>query len=99
MAIVRLQDAEQMTEETYNRVADKMGVRDNPPDGLVVHTAGEVDGHWRIVDVWETEEAMQRFDQERLGPAVAEVLKELGGDVPDGPPAHKSWEARSIIKG
>ena len=32
-----------------------------PPDGLLLHAAGPTDEGFRIVQVWESEEAWQRF--------------------------------------
>jgi hypothetical protein len=42
-----------------------------PPKGLVVHLAGPTDEGVRIIDVWESEEAWERFRAERLAPAIA----------------------------
>jgi len=59
-----------------------MDVRNNPPAGLLFHTAGFVDDRtWRIFDVWESREDVERFMNERLMPA----LKELPADAGAGP--------------
>lgn len=52
----------------YEDIAAEVG--DRAPDGLIVHVAGRTDEGFRIIDVWETEEAFLRFEQERLGPVV-----------------------------
>jgi len=58
----------------YDAITEKMGIRDNPPEGGIVHTAGATpDGGFRIFDVWESREHMERFMQERLMPAVMEI--------------------------
>ena len=55
--------------EQYERVA---GVLVEPaPEGLVLHVAGPTDEGFRIIAVWESEEAWQRFRGERLLPAAA----------------------------
>jgi hypothetical protein len=41
------------------------------PEGLILHVAGPTDEGFRIIDVWETKEAWQRFQAERVAPAVA----------------------------
>ncbi len=48
---------------------------DSPfPAGLMAHLAGpQGDAGWRVVDVWESREAFERFAEERLRPAVKEV--------------------------
>jgi hypothetical protein len=53
-------------------------------EGILVHVAGPGKSGFRVVDVWESEEAFGRF-AERLGP----ILEEIG--VQGGPevyPAH-----------
>ena len=40
------------------------------PDGLVIHAAGPTDEGFRIIAVWESEDAWDRFRTERLGPGV-----------------------------
>src|SRR3954452_11841154 len=62
------QDMPGVTEETSARVDAEVG--DAPVPGLIAHVAGPMRGGWRIVDIWESEEAAQRFQVERLGPAV-----------------------------
>ena len=62
-----------------------MNVDDDPPEGLIVHAAGEVDGKWRLVDVWESEAAYERFRDSRLMPAVVAALGQEAVDA--GPPA------------
>lgn len=41
------------------------------PAGLLLHAAGPTDEGVRIIDVWESEQHWQRFQTERLQPAVA----------------------------
>lgn len=55
--------------DQYERVA--AGLVDPPPTGLLVHVAGPTDEGVRIIDVWESEEAWERFRAERLAPAIA----------------------------
>jgi hypothetical protein len=45
---------------------------DWPVEGLLVHAAGESPKGFRVVDVWESEEAAQRFG-EQLAPHLAEA--------------------------
>jgi hypothetical protein len=61
----------------YDEVKRRMGVQDDPPAGLIVHTAGTDGEDFRIVDVWETPEAWETFRDERLLPTVREVVSEL----------------------
>ena len=63
------------------------------PDGLVVHTAGfdHEKGVFRILDVWESREAADRWMEEVLSP----VLERVMGAAPDPasftPPTAEYW--------
>jgi hypothetical protein len=54
--------------EQYERVA--AGLTYPTPHGLILHLAGPTDEGFRIIAVWESEQAWQRFQAERLRPAV-----------------------------
>jgi hypothetical protein len=56
---------------------------DWPVDGLLVHVAGQGDSGFRVVDVWESEEAFRRF-----GETLIPILQELG--VEGGPEVYPS---------
>src|SRR3954470_3786579 len=87
MAFVLVQEQPDMfTVEQYDAVTARMNVHGDPPKGLIAHTAGQSDdGKWRIVDVWESEQAYERFRDERLRPAIRAVMEENGFD-PDSIP-------------
>ena len=53
---------------------------DPVPAGLILHAAGKTDEGYRIVDVWESEAAWERFRSRRplagdLGPAGGERVR------------------------
>lgn len=57
--------------EEYDMVAASIRFHDDPPAGLVVHTAAiSRDGRMRIFDVWESIEDHDRFVEHRLRPAT-----------------------------
>jgi hypothetical protein len=65
----------------YQRIVDRLGA--DPPPGLVAHLAlRRPEGGLRYVDVWESQEACDRFVEERLHPVVHEMLREIFGDTP-----------------
>ncbi len=71
------------TPEMYDAVNEKMGGT-SLEEGQQLHTAGATgEGKMRVYDVWDSEEAYQRFRDERLAPAIAEVAG------PDSPPPTK----------
>ncbi len=96
MPIIRIQRPEGVTLEMYQAVQEKAGVEADPPAGLIIHTAGTVDGELQIVDVWETQDAADRFGTERLMPAIKDVA---GDQAPAGPPTGVTiYELQSILK-
>lgn len=69
--------------EQYDTVALAIRFHDEPPPGLIVHTAAVTgDGRMRIFDVWQTLEDHDRFVETRLQPATVELV---GDRVPVWP--------------
>jgi len=64
--------------EAYEALAADTG--NVAPPGCIVHTASDVDGRVRVVDVWESKEAIDAFFQNELGPAF-----ERAGIEPEPP--------------
>jgi hypothetical protein len=96
MPIIRIQRPEGVTLDMYRAVQEKVGVDADPPAGLILHTAGEIDGELQIVDVWESQDAADRFGNERLMPAIKAVA---GDRAPTGPPQGVTiYELQSIVK-
>jgi hypothetical protein len=61
--------------ETYETLSEQMfGTKRGPtPDGCLVHSAGEGPNGFRVVDIWESQEAFDSFMNERLMPAMQEA--------------------------
>jgi hypothetical protein len=69
------------TSAQYDAVIGAMG--EAPFDGNILHVAAPSETGWRVVDVWESQEHIQRFFETRLGAALAQV-----GVTPDEPKFH-----------
>ena len=82
MSIVVIATTPGVTAELYDLSQQKMGLVGALPDGCTSHIAGPGPDGWRVVAVWESAEALQRFTTEQLRPALAE----LGVPAPPGPP-------------
>jgi hypothetical protein len=95
MPIALLQDLPpEVTPEVFNAVNAKLNSEDDPPQGLLVHTAGQrPDGGFRVFDVWESEEALRRFEEERLVPAITEVA----GDEAPPRPEQQIYELNDVV--
>lgn len=75
MAVLMVLEVPEATIAQYEKTNELMGIRgdDDAPDGLIRHVAG-FDGNAVImVDVWESEEALERFFTGRLGAALAQA--------------------------
>jgi hypothetical protein len=91
MAVVLVHQGPSVTQERYDEVVRKLSGKhgmespsDWPVEGLLVHVAGQSPQGFRVVDVWESEEACRRFGEELMP-----VLKEVGiDDEPELYPAH-----------
>ncbi len=82
MPISRYQEARQATLEAYDALNQRMGVPENPPDGLLSHAVAPMEGGGlRFWEVWESKDHMNRFEEERLIPAMREEF----GEVPEEP--------------
>jgi hypothetical protein len=82
--------------EMYDRVNAEMNVDGDPPEGLIFHWSGEVDGKWTITDVWESSEAYERFRDERLLPTIQRVS---GMDPSEGPqPTRSDFAVHHYVK-
>ena len=63
--------------DEYDEVVSKIRFHDEPPPGLVMHTAAVTeDGRMRVFDVWRSREQHDEFATSRLYPAVVEVVGE-----------------------
>jgi hypothetical protein len=92
MAVVLVHQGPSVTqeryEETVRKLTDGKSRLDSPSDwpvaGLLVHAAGQGPDGFRVVDVWESEDACRQF-----GEVLAPILQEVGiDDQPELYPAH-----------
>ena len=83
MAIGFVLDTPGGTQEQYLELLQALGVEPHgvPVNGQVFHAAGPYEGGWRVVDVWESRQAFDRFFHERLVSAIEAV----GGPQPNPP--------------
>ena len=74
MSVLMVMEAPGATVEQYERTNEILGISgdEDAPDGLIQHVAA-MDGDTLVIaDVWESEEALGRFYEERLGAALDE---------------------------
>jgi hypothetical protein len=94
MAYCLIADNPTGSAELYEQVTQK--VRESgefPPAGVIFQVAGPHDGGWRVISVWESREAQERFRDERLLP----IFQEVG--VERGEMRWSDFETHSVIAG
>jgi hypothetical protein len=92
VAFIRIVRPPTLTAEIYDAVTAELHVVTDHPLGMILHTAGEVDGCWQVVEVWDAEEYAQRFDVERLVPAIEAVT----GSPPPGDAPTVGYELHQL---
>ena len=82
MAVAIEMEFDGATLEQYEQVMQLMGLEigGQAPPGALFHWAAATDSGLRVVDVWESREAFDRFAEEQIGPYTAQAGI-------DGPPA------------
>ena len=69
----------ELSTEQSARIIDELGLGGKPPAGQVFHAEGPMaDGGTRVVDVWESQEALDAFMRDQLGP----IIQRLGLSMP-----------------
>jgi hypothetical protein len=95
MAVVQVTTAPSRDE--YESVSKRLDLETDRPVGLIVHSAAELpSGEVQIVDVWESEETLRTFAEQRLFPAFADAG--VMDRVQAGPPPVPA-EAFHLVRG
>ncbi|HET6818317.1 MAG TPA: hypothetical protein VFH66_13910 [Mycobacteriales bacterium] len=91
MAVAQVSSAP--SREHYDAVRKHLDLDARRPDGMLVHAASELpSGEVRIVDVYETREALESFAQSRLFPAFAAAGVEEIAMRGDRPVAYEAFD-------
>ena len=98
MVVALLEENPVMTAELYDRVRERLDLEHRPAEGLLFHAAGPGAGSWVAYDVWETQDAWDRFLEDRLLPVVQEVFRAAGLEPP---PPHRQeiFELHAMVGG
>jgi hypothetical protein len=73
MPVAMLIEFPEGTADEYDRVMSEMKL-EGTPEGAIVHIAVAMDDALRVLDVWESREAFDRFYESQLGPALAAAV-------------------------
>lgn len=70
MAIAFLLEIPGGTKEQYDQITQGIGLTGSQlAPGQLVHFAGPVEGGWQVVNVWESQEAAEKWMNEKINPA------------------------------
>jgi hypothetical protein len=62
----------EVDQETYEAISDRV-MQGGADKGMRFQAAEEGEGEWRIFEVWESRDGLERFIREDLTPAADEV--------------------------
>lgn len=75
MAVLITADVPGQTEQGYDGMRGMLeGVITQAP-GFILHTAYPVDGGWRVMEIWETQEAANQFFAKYVHPNLPPGIK------------------------
>ena len=66
LAVAMLLEWPGETQEQYERLMEFVKLESDPPNGGLFHVAGPMPGGWRVLDIWESEEAFKLFARRAL---------------------------------
>jgi len=69
--ICRIYDVAGATLEQYDQVNQQVG--SEKPEGAHAHIVGEVDGGLRVIEVWDSTDAIDRYMSSGLGEALQQA--------------------------
>jgi hypothetical protein len=72
MAIGLLMEFPVMGQEQYDAVMEELNLGGRMPSGGISHAAGPAEDGWRVVDVWQSQEAFDVFFRDEAAPSDAE---------------------------
>lgn len=89
MSVLVIAEASGVTAEHDEAMMKALNLEGDPPAGARVRLAGPTATGWRIVSLWDSEDAFEAFRRERLVPA----LEQAGRPVPE----FQFWPIESVI--
>ena len=75
MAVGVQVDYRDVTLEQYDEVVEIMGLLPGgpPPSGVIFHCVTKTDHGIRIIDVWESRQALLEFQEQRIAPIFRKI--------------------------
>jgi hypothetical protein len=70
MAIMLVFEGAGVTQAQYDQVGKEVTPDNKPPAGMLYHVAAPMANGYRVVEVWESQAAADKFFQEKLAQAL-----------------------------
>lgn len=96
MPVVKITRLPWLDRAGYDELESRVRVGANHPLGLMMHAAGDADGVFQIIEVWATEEHAQRYESDRLGPALNEIRAD-GAAASDSAASVTVYDAHYLV--
>jgi hypothetical protein len=77
------------TAEQDKAITEALNLANDPAPGALWRLAGPTDGGWRIVSLWDSQEAFDSFVRDRLTPALTQAGRPV--------PSFQFWPIESVI--
>ena len=81
-----------VTQEQFDAVHEHVNPAGDPPNGLVFHSSGPIEGGWGVIDFWESRQEFDAF-QGRIQDAIA-----AAGVAMQGPPDVKEFPVHETFR-
>jgi hypothetical protein len=91
--IVRVQAPVEAYETAHGAVLEALGGLQ--AEGMLCHIGRAVDGGFEMIEVWESKEAADKFNEEVVFPAMVRT----GVAMPDPPPERAEFEPLDVMIG
>jgi hypothetical protein len=73
MSVVIVNEMHGADQSVYDDVSGRTLPEGQLPEGCELHIAGPMDGGWRVITVWDSDEQFQEFRNSKLIPAIQEA--------------------------
>lgn len=81
-----------ITQEQFDQVNVHVDPQSNPPDGLLFHASGPIEGGWGVIDFWESRAAFDAFESR-----LVQAAKDAGVEM-QGPPDIKEFPVHETFQ-
>ncbi|HEV7126849.1 MAG TPA: hypothetical protein VGN32_05340 [Ktedonobacterales bacterium] len=78
MAILSRSELLGVTAEQIGQHIDALSEQLKLYPGFIAHASGAIPGGYQVIEVWETQEAQERWIREALGPVLMPSLLRMG---------------------